>query len=43
MLNSPAWDKILGAKVCIHCLGSSIWSMKDFVCNESGKTSVSEQ
>ena len=32
----------LGAKVSIHGLGISIWSMKDVVCNESGKTSVSE-
>ena len=35
-------DKLFGAKVSIHRLGNSIWSMKDVVCNESGKTSVSE-
>ena len=34
-------DKLFGAKVSIHRLGNSIWSMKDVVCNESGKTSLS--
>ena len=33
-------DKLFGAKVSVHRLGNSIWSMKDAVCNESGKTSV---
>ena len=36
-------DKLFRAKVSIHRLGNSIWSMKDVVFNESGKTSVSEQ
>ena len=35
--------KLYGARVSIHRLGISIWSMKDVVCNESGKMSVSEQ
>ena len=33
----------LGAKMIIHYLRSSVWSMKDVVGNVSGKTSVSEQ
>ena len=33
----------LGAKVSNHHLGRSVWSMKDVVCNESGKMSLSKQ
>ena len=34
-------DKLFGAKLSIHHLGSSIWSVRYVVCNESGKTSNS--
>ena len=39
-LPKVAWEAVT---VNIHCLVSYVWSMKHVVCNESGKTSVSEQ
>ena len=34
----PGMEVKLGANMSIHCLGTSVLSMKDDVGNESGKT-----